>query len=164
MRPTHSKSFPSIKVFRQNHNLKATALRCAREIREGKDLLGEDDTQRDCTLTSSLVFCVPDYAEELRFYLIHMTEVRKRAVLVCVCFRERGGQRRFLMRAAYFVCEPEGQLTLVEITLQRRHCDQQKALMKMSFLSVSFSDVSPSLTRLCLTCNKSNFFIMFLHV
>lgn len=29
--------------------------------------------------------CVADYAEELRFYLIHMTEVRD----VCVCVRVR---------------------------------------------------------------------------
>lgn len=32
-----------------------------------------------------ILLCFTDYAEELRFYLIHMTEVRDLCNRVCVC-------------------------------------------------------------------------------
>lgn len=41
----------------------------------------EDDVKKEFKLIS-LLFCLADYAEELRFYLIHMTEVRERSVCV----------------------------------------------------------------------------------
>lgn len=54
-----------------------------------------------------------------------MTEVRGKIANVYVCERKRGRkkEKEGLMRTAYFVCEPEGQLTLVEITLQGRNKD-----------------------------------------
>lgn len=39
-----------------------------------------------------VVVFLTDYAEELRFYLIHMTEVRERLVCVYVCWKETEGK------------------------------------------------------------------------
>lgn len=42
--------------------------------------------KRGCVVRNIKAFAslFTDYAEELRFYLIHMTEVRERLVFVCV--------------------------------------------------------------------------------
>ena len=101
-------------------------------------LAGRKKVKIEFEINPFCCFCLADYAEELRFYLIHMTEVREQN---CVCAeekkRERKKEKAGPMWTAYFVCEPEGQSNLVEITLQGRHRDYQRALMKMSFLCVS---------------------------
>lgn len=50
----------------------------------------KDDTKKDLKWIS-LLLCFTDYAEELRFYLIHMTEVRE--MIVCVCVEEKEGEK-----------------------------------------------------------------------
>lgn len=61
--------------------------------------------------SSSSLICLADYAEELRFYLIHMTEVRE-SVFMCVFEKEKLAKtqraKEGLTRAAHLVCEPEG--------------------------------------------------------
>lgn len=67
------------------------------------------NAKKDLNLTFSSL-CLADYTEELRFYLIHMTEVRGRIVRVV----EKGKKKRDKEGKlgsnvnSYFVCEPEG--------------------------------------------------------
>lgn len=79
-----------------------------------------DDTNKELKWIS-LLLCLTDYTEELRFYLIHMTEVREMSVWKQK--KERKKEKQGLMWTAYSVCEPEGQLTLSEITLQGKKKD-----------------------------------------
>lgn len=46
----------------------------------------KDDTKKELEFISVLL-CVTDYAEELRFYLIHMTEVRETLLCVYICLK-----------------------------------------------------------------------------
>lgn len=41
---------------------------------------------------NSSSLCLTDYAEELRFYIIHMTEVR--GGNMCVCFKDKDSERK----------------------------------------------------------------------
>lgn len=57
--------------------------------------------------SSSSLICLADYAEELRFYLIHMTEVRE-SVFEKEKLAKTQSAKEGLTRAAHLVCEPEG--------------------------------------------------------
>lgn len=61
--------------------------------------------------SSSSLICLADYAEELRFYLIHMTEVRE-SVFIRVFEKEKLAKTQSaeegVTRTAHLVCEPEG--------------------------------------------------------
>lgn len=50
------------------------------------------------------LFYLTDFAEELRFYLIHMTEVREKMGCVWKKMRQGNGQKEGLIWAAYSVC------------------------------------------------------------
>lgn len=92
-------------------------------MKQGKEGWVKDDMKKDLELIS-LPLCLTDYAEELRFYLIHMTEVSEK--ITCLLESKRERERKLEkegLMCVYFVCEPEGQSTLLEITLQGRHKD-----------------------------------------
>lgn len=86
-------------------------------VQEGHELGKKERTRvglakKKVLLTSSSsLICLADYAEELRFYLIHMTEVRE-SVFMCVFEKEKLAKtqsaKEGLTRAAHLVCEPEG--------------------------------------------------------
>lgn len=88
---------------------------CTRRTRASKKKrtrVGFGKKKKKVLLTSSSsLICLADYAEELRFYLIHMTEVRE-SVFMCVFEKEKLAKtqstKEGVTRTAHLVCEPEG--------------------------------------------------------